>query len=117
MAKKRKPKRKIGMGTAWFLAILVIAALGSYIAVQATILYLVLGICGAIVAILNIKKREEPAFLISATALVVIVMAWSSILDFTTLPALGIFLYGLVVGFGVAGFVVALGLIAKLGID
>lgn len=104
---------KINLGTYAFLAILLVAAISAFIG-ELYITTLIVAICGAAVALLNITKKEQTNFLISLTALVVIVLAWliqSGSVQFNT------FLTNLVVGFGVAGFIIALGVIIKIGIE
>jgi hypothetical protein len=113
----KKKKLKIGMGTAWFLAILILSALAAYMPADAVTLWLILGIAGAIVAILNIRKNEEKMFLIASGSLILIIFAMVT-LFYTLIPAeLANFLLGLAVAFGVAGFIVSLGLIVRLGMD
>lgn len=108
------------MGTAFFLILLLIAIVGALPTVSNyyQIMWLILGIAGAIVAILNIQVREEVSFLIATTSLLVIIIAFLAV---PSLSGIGLiikdFLTNLAVGFGVAGFVVAVGLIAKLGLE
>jgi hypothetical protein len=111
---KKKPF-KANQGTIWFLAILVVSAFAAVYPIDPTVIMLLLGIFGAIVALLNITAKEELNYLVGVTALVVLILAWrASIL----LPSmLDSFLHYLTVGFGVAGFVLALALLAKLGLD
>lgn len=115
----KKSKNKYTIGTAGFLAILIISMLGSVISIHTTILWLVLAICGAIVAIQNIQIKEENSFLIGTIALIVVITAILIIPEFSSvsISPIGSFLINLVVGFGVAGFVVALGLISRLGLE
>lgn len=115
----KKSKNKYTIGTAGFLAILIISVLGSVIPIHTTILWLILAICGAIVAIQNIQIKEENSFLIGTATLIVVIIAILIIPEFgsVSLSPIGSFLVNLVVGFGVAGFVVALGLISRLGLE
>jgi len=114
-----KAKKKYTIGTAWFLAILIISFIGIVIPVNKTIIWLILGICGAIVAYKNIQKREENSFLIGTSALLIVIMMFLLIPEFykIALSFLGDFLINLGIAFGVAGFVVALGLISRLGVE
>jgi len=111
-------KSKYTIGTAGFLAILIISILGSVIS-NTTILWLILAICGAIVAIQNIQIKEENSFLIGTGTLIIVITAILIIPEFgsVSMSPIGSFLVNLVVGFGVAGFVVALGLISRLGLE
>lgn len=119
-AKKRafRPARKqafrANQGTIWFLGILIVSAVAVFSDIEPTTAALVLGIFGAIVAILNITAEEETKYLVATTALIVIIMTWRAYMN---LPdVLSLFLHYLVIGFSVSGFVVALALIAKLGL-
>ena len=114
-----KAKKKYTIGTAWFLAILIISFIGIVIQVNKTIIWLILGICGAIVAYKNIQKREENSFLIGTSALLIVIMMFLLIPQFYKISwsLAGDFLINLAIGFGVAGFVVALGLISRLGLE
>lgn len=106
-----KSKTKYGSGTAWFLAILVISVIGAFVSVSTTLLWLVLGVCGAVVAILNIRVSEEKEYLHGVVALLLITIAFAPILPISELSN---FLMNLSVGFGVAGFVIALSHIARI---
>jgi peptidoglycan/LPS O-acetylase OafA/YrhL len=103
------------MGTGWFLAILVIAAITAWWQPDRAITAMVLGLCGAVVAVLNIKAAEERDFLISIAALAIVIMALLTLVPATA--PFEPFLVNLLIAFGVAGFIVALSLIAKLGLD
>ncbi len=117
MPKTQRKHFKLEAGTAWFLAILLISAVTSFWEFDVAITALVLGICGAAVAILNIRVDEERDFLIGVTALVVVLFAMISIADMLTLATeLQNFFTNLLIGFGIAGFIVALSLIAKVGL-
>ena len=72
-----KNRIKYGSGTAWFLAILVISAIGAFINIGSTLLWLVLGVCGAVVAILNIRVSEEKEDLHGVIALLLITLMFA----------------------------------------
>ena len=125
-----KTKSKYTMGTFWFLMIIVVSVVASFIPGNETIFWLILGICGAIVAITNIRIKEETSFLIGTSALLIVIISLFTLIpivipqllitsDMVTvnLTILGNFLVNLVIAFGVAGFIVALGLIARLGLE
>lgn len=123
MPRKTKAKRnrlRIEAGSAWFLAILLISAVSAiwdpqmaYISWTA----LVLGICGAIVAMLNIRVDEERDFLIGVTALIIILFAMNSVATLIGMPIeVKIFFINLLMAFSISGFIVALSHIAKLGL-
>jgi len=120
MPKNTKKKFKLELGTGFFLAILLISAVAAWM--DPEMLYisttmLVLGICGAIVAMLNIRVSEERDFLIGVTALIIVLFAMNSIAGLVALPTeVRIFIINLMMGFGIAGFIVALSLIAKVGL-
>ena len=120
MPKNTKKKFKLELGTGFFLAILLISAVAA--CADPEMLYisttmLVLGICGAIVAMLNIRVSEERDFLIGVTALIIVLFAMNSIAGLVALPTeVRIFIINLMMGFGIAGFIVALSLIAKVGL-
>ena len=118
MAKPRK-KKKYTMGTFWFLAIIVVSLLGVATTISKSMLWSIIGICGAVVAYKNIKKKEENSFLIGSSALLIVIMMVLLVPDFygSVLSLLRSFMINLGVGFGVAAFVVALGLISRLGLD
>ena len=112
----KKKAFKTNQGTIWFLAILVLSALGAVYPAYSVELAMIIAICGAIVAILNITKVEESGYLLASTALVVIITAWA-LLGILAHEMLALFLGNLVIGFGVAGFILALATIAKIGLD
>lgn len=106
----------------WFLLLLILAALGSiqqfvdFISIG--VIWLILGILGAIVALLDVRKREEYSFLLGTIGLMIIIMAFTVIPKFTEATGiLGNFLINLGIGFGSAGLVVALALIARVGLN
>ncbi len=120
MAKKRMSIR-VNAGTAWFLAILLIAAIAAVMqgAVSENIIWLVLAICGAMVAVYNIRLDEENSFLVSIAALFIVLISWSLTGIFGQLQneMLFNFLINLMVGLGVAGFIVAIASIFKIAIE
>jgi len=71
-----------------------------------------LAICGALVAITNIRKNEETPFLIAVIGLTVV----STSLFLIQMPSqLQVLLANVMVSFGISGFIVALGMIIRLG--
>jgi len=123
MAKRKRSRAKKSkfhrytMGTVWFLAILFLSAIGaSPRLINIQIIWLLLMVCGAIVAIYNIRKQEEIPFLIASVTLIVIVICMQ-VSSFTVLSIIDMFVFNLGIAFGTAAFVVALALIAKLGLD
>lgn len=118
MPKPRK-KKKYSAGTFWFLAIIAFSLIGVATTTSKTMIWSIIGICGAIVAYKNIKKREEVSFLIAASSLLIVIMMTLLVPDFqgAVFPLLRDFLINLGVGFSVAGFVVALGLISRVCLD
>ena len=115
---KAKKKNKYTAGTFWFLAIFVISVLGVFIP-NTTIVWLVLGISGAIVAYENIQRKEEVSYLVGISSMIIITLMFLLFPVFTgkEVPLLSDFLLNLGVAFGVSGFVVALGLITRLGLE
>ncbi|MDD5416655.1 MAG: hypothetical protein PHU12_01630 [Candidatus Aenigmarchaeota archaeon] len=120
MAKKR-PVIKINAGTVWFLAILVISLLAAVVEsnLSSLIVWMILAICGAMVAIYNIRFEEENSFLMAVASLFIVIMAWSSAGLFTEIGSTVLVnaLINLMIGLGVAGFIVAISLIFKIAID
>jgi hypothetical protein len=112
-------KAKYDMATAFFMGIIVVSIIGTVLPINTGIIWLILGICGAIVAIQNIQIKEENSFLISTAALVIILTAFLLIPEFGSISSsvIGTLFVNLIVGFGVAGFIVALGLISRLGLE
>jgi|YNPNPStandDraft_1061719.scaffolds.fasta_scaffold243118_1 hypothetical protein len=106
------------LGTAWFVALIILAIVGAIAPGQVPkeILYLILGVCGAMIAIDNIRIDEESSFLIAVTGLIIICISWFSAIP-TMNEMLKDFLLNLCIGFGVAGFIVAVSAIYKLGIE
>src|SRR3989304_10368759 len=107
----------------WFLAAIIISALAALnvIPLDDNTLWIILGISGVGIAILNIKVQEEVTFLIGVTTLIVIIAAFvlipettavlTSVIDFKA------FLVNLAVVFGFAGLIVAFSLISKIGLE
>lgn len=113
-------KRKYTIATVLFLGIIVFSVIGAFpLFIDQTIVWMIVGICGALVAIENIKRNEENSFLIGTTGLLVIVIAMLTIPHFSSVLSneLMRFLVNLAFAFGIAGFVVALGLITRLGLE
>lgn len=128
MAKSRRSRRsrsrrvkskghKYTMGSVWFLAIIILGLIGAFPSMlNREILWLLLMVCGAIVAIHNIRKDEEVTFLIATTSLLVILVCMK-VAAVSIIPLIDLFIYNIAIGFGTAAFVVALALIAKLGLE
>jgi amino acid transporter len=114
---KKSRFHKYTLGTVWFLAILLLAIFGASPAVfNRDLLWLLLAICGAIVAIYNIQKKEEISFLITSSTLLIIVI-FMQVSGFSVTSMVDNFIFNLGVAFGAAAFVVALALVAKLGLE
>jgi len=114
---KKSRFHKYTLGTVWFLAILLLAIFGASPAVfNRDLLWLLLAICGAIVAIYNIQKKEEISFLIASSTLLIIVI-FMQVSGFSVTSMVDNFIFNLGVAFGAAAFVVALALVAKLGLE
>ena len=112
-------KAKYDLATIFFIGIILISVIGAIVPINQMILWLILGICGAIVAIQNIQVREENSFLIGTIGVVVTLTAFLVIPEFryALSSQIGTFLFNLLVGFGVAGLIVALGLVSRLGLE
>ena len=97
-----------------FIGIFLLAYAAIYAgATMQTAIILLLAIFGVIVAIFNITAQQEINFLISVTALNVILISWHQLLG---LPELAkTFLTNLAIAFGAAGLVIALAVIIQLG--
>jgi len=109
-------KVKLNTGSLSFLAILIVAAVGSLFTIPAEygqIFLLLMGLLGAIIAIDNITKNEELMFMLACVTVIIVGLALSTYVVLP--PALGLFVAHLSVAFGIAGFIVALGAILKLG--
>ncbi len=121
MAKRKSKKLALNAGTAWFLALLVIALIGAFVqnSIDPTIVYLILGICGAMVAIYNVRFDEEVTFLTAIAALFIVLIAWNVTGMFALIGSteLASFLINIMVGLGVSGFIVSISLIFKIAID
>lgn len=122
MAKKSKKiiPGKYNMGTIWFLTLILIAVVGATPSiVNREIIWMLVGICGAMVAIENIQKQEEISFLVGTSAVLVVVISLMTIpqLSVMTVSTVGYFLVNIAFGFGIAAFSVAMGLIARLGLE
>ena len=117
--KKSKLAIKVNAGTAWFLGTILVSLIAAFVAVDAMVLFLILGICGAMVAIYNIRFEEEASFLLATSALFITVIVWNIAEIFGVIGSLEFvaFLFNLVIGFGVSALIVALALIFKLAID
>ena len=112
-------KQKYDLATIFFIGIILVSAIGALVDIDKMILWLVLGICGAIVAIQNIQIKEENSFLVGTIGVVVILTAFLVIPEFRYVlnSPVSTFLFNLLVGFGVAGLIVALGLVSRLGLE
>ena len=120
--RERRTGRGIDFKTIWFLLLLIFAALGAvpefsaFISVE--VVWLILGLLGAIVALIDVRRREEQAFLLGVIGLMIIIVALTVIPNFSQVTGiLGNFLTNLGIGFGSAGLVVALSLIARIGLN
>lgn len=111
-------KSKYDLATIFFVGIIVFSAIGALAPATTGIIWLVIAICGAMVAIENIRISEENSFLIGVIALVTILSALLIIPEFRYALSsnISVFFFNLIVGFGVAGFIVALGVVSRLGI-
>jgi hypothetical protein len=111
-------KAKYDMATVFFLGIILVSIAGALFQFNKVIIWLVVGICGAMMATQNIRIKEENSFLIGTTALLVLMTAFLVIPEFRyEIASISTLLMNLIVGFGVAGFIVALGLISRLGLE
>jgi len=112
-------KHKYDMATIFFVGIVVISIIGAALPINRGIVWLILGVCGAMVAIQNIQVKEENSFLTSTATLIVILTAFLLIPEFSAISdsVIGTFFVNLLIGFGIAGFIVALGLMSRLGLE
>ena len=112
-------KAKYDMATIFFIGIILFSIIGAVLSINREIIWLIIGICGAIVAIQNIQKKEEISFLAGTTTLIVVLTAFLLIPEFSIIAnsPIGTLFVDLIIGFGVAGFIVALGLISRLGLE
>lgn len=129
MAKKKTVK--INQGTIWLLIIIIISIVGAFpqvaVGMNTYYIYLILALGGAVIAILNIRKKEEINFLIAATAFIVVTvlgiyniltdLTTNGIIDIASMGILSQLLLNLIFAFAVAGFIVALGKIIKISVD
>jgi len=112
----KKTRSRLTLGTIVFL----LAYLLTFPDFQGDItLTLVLALAGATIAIFNIQIKEQQPFLIAITALNIIIISWlvaSQMWEVShRLEVLNVFLANLAVGFGVAGFIVAMAEVIQLG--
>ena len=119
---RRVKKSILDFKTAWFLFLLIFAAFGSipeFVAfLSIELVWLILGLLGAVVALIDVRRSEEQAFLLGTIGLMIIIVALTVIPNFIQVTGiLGDFLVNLGVGFGSAGLVVALSLIARIGLN
>jgi hypothetical protein len=117
--KKAVRKSRYDLATVFFIGIVIVSIIGVVLPINRGIIWLILGICGAVVAIQNIRLKEENSFLIGTTALLIVITTILIIPEFNNIAMsfIGSFLANLAIGFGVAGFIVALGLISRLGLE
>lgn len=111
--KTREERSNFTVGTVAFVIIFLLAYASLYVeASMQTAIILLLAILGVIVAIFNVTIKEEISFLVSVTALNVILISWHQLLG---LPEMAkAFLTNLAVAFGAAGLVIALAVIIQL---
>ena len=117
MAKRRKAAKTRSydirkLGNIALVVIFLLAAVSIYVPLDAAATYAVLGVLGAVIAILNIKKAEEQPFLLAVIALMVLATVVFAIPGMPT--EIGEFLVRISIPFGIAGLIVALGLIVKI---
>ena len=111
----RKKKQSFNQGTLWFLVILLVSAFAAVYPIDPYYyVYLILAIAGALVAIVNIRIQEERDYLMAIIGLIVTVMGLSLVTVQNQM--LFNFLNNLIVGFGVAGFIIAIAMISKVGL-
>lgn len=107
----------------WFIAAIIISALAALhlIPLDSNIIWIILGLSGVGIAILDIQVKEEVTFLVGVTGLLIIVAAFVLIPEttgmFTSVPEFRAFLVNLAAVFGFAGMIVALALISKIGLE
>ena len=111
-------KSKYDLATIFFVGIIIFSALGAMAPMTAGIVWLIVAVCGAVVAIQNIRISEENPFLLGVIALITILTAFLIIPEFrfSLSSYLGVFFQNLIVGFGVAGFIVAVGVVSRLSL-
>ena len=117
--KKAVRKSRYNLATIFFIGIIIFSIVGVVLPVSNNILWFILGIFGAVVAIQNIRIKEENSFLIGVIALLTVIIAILIVPEFNdiAMSLIGSFLANIAIGFGVAGFIVALGLISRLGLE
>ena len=107
----------------WFIAAILISALAALniLPLDSNTTWVILGISGVGIAILNIQVREEVTFLVGVSTLVIIIAAFVLIPETTSVLSSAIdfrsFLINLAVVFGFGGLIVALALISKIGFE
>lgn len=117
--KRASKKHKYDLATIFFVGIILVSIIGSVLPINRGIIWLIIGICGALVAMQNIQIKEENSFLVSTSALVIIMTAFLLIPEFSVISnsAIGTLFVNMIVGFGIAGFIVAIGLMSRLGLE
>ncbi|HLC51078.1 MAG TPA: hypothetical protein VJH90_01755 [archaeon] len=113
MAKKQN--RGFNLGRAWFVLVLLIAVVASVIPFNQMLVYLVLAVAGASIAIVNVRIVEEQHFLLAIAAFTVICLS-VIMLDIAS-GNLEILLKNLVAAFGTTGFVIAVAQISKISLN
>lgn len=114
---KLSPIRKLNWGSIALVAIFVVSVISAVFSVFAPAYsftsqaWLLLAIFGAYIAIKNIQVKEEISFLIGITAFVLIAYVVGQFGG----NLLANFLLNMIIGFGAAGLLIALGLIIRLG--
>ena len=124
MAKARKSKKSVSgkdliekLGDLSLIGIFLLAGIAAFIQPDVSVMGVsavtaLLAICGAVLAITNIRKKEELNYLVAVIGLTVV----STSLFLISMPAqFQVLLANIMVGFGISGFVVALGMIIKIG--
>ncbi len=116
----KKVRSRLTLGTVGLVGVFLVAYLLTFSDFQGDVsLILVLALAGAAIAIFNIQIKEQQSFLRAITALNVIIISWliaSQMWEASpALQALNVFLANLAVGFGVAGFIVAVAEVIQLG--
>jgi len=117
MARKKKTSIVPNLGTACFLGLIVVAIIASFgsLAISTDVIWLVLGILGALVAIYNITKEEEMHFLMATAGLIVVFLGMVQLGSIDGM--LKSFFEYMTMGLGVAGFIVGFSLIIKMSLD
>jgi hypothetical protein len=106
----------LNMGSLSFLAILIAAAVFSLFSIPEEFAQwpiLVMGLLGAIIAIDNITKSEELQFMVASITIMLVSLLLTTIMIIP--DAVRLFVAYLSFAFGIAGFIVALGAVLKLG--